>query len=216
MADEIITEIPDVVTTVPKGQDIIDATQSAIMDAAENVSEVIGAAGKTAVAELPEEPFYTEVHFWVGVAFVLAVLCVLKPIYGFVKAALQRRIAKVVDDIADASKLRDDAQELLAEYERKSVNAQKEAAQMLEKAQRNIENIKKHEKAKLKAELQNKIRETERRIAAATEKTKAEINLSASKASVGLAQKAIDRYLQTTDKSKLIDEAIADLDKFTA
>lgn len=214
MADEIITEIPDALAPLPRGQEIIDATQSIIIDAAENVSEAIGTAGKTAVAELPEAPFYTEVHFWVGVAFILAILSVIKPIYKFVKLALQRRIKKVIDDIEGASKLRDDAQELLANYERKFINAQKEAETMLEKSQRNIENLKKFETNKLKNELQNKMKETERRIAAATEKTKAEINFSASKASVDLAHKAINQYLQNTDKSKLIDEAIAELDKF--
>lgn len=214
MADEITPEITETPSTlVPSGHDLIDATQNAIMDAAENVSEAIGVAGN-AVTELPESPFYTEVHFWVGVAFVLAILCIIKPIVKFSKAGLQRRINKVVEDIDNAAKLRDDAQELLANYERKFVNAQDEAQQMLAKARSNMQNIKKRETERLKIELKNKERETERRIAAATEKTKAEINTSASKASVDLAYRAINRYLQVTDKSKLIDEAIAELDKF--
>lgn len=214
MADEIIAQATETPALIPSGQDLIDATQNAIMDAAENVSEAIGAAGKTAVTELPESPFYTEVHFWVGIAFVLAILCIIKPIVKFSRAALQRRINKVVDDIDNAAKLRDDAQELLANYERKFVNAQDEAQKMIQNARKNMQNIKKRETERLKIELQNKERETERRIAAATEKTKAEINLSASKASINLAYKAINRYLQRTDKSKLIDEAIAELDKF--
>lgn len=214
MADEITPEITETPSTlVPSGHDLIDATQNAIMDAAENVSEAIGVAGN-AVTELPESPFYTEVHFWVGVAFVLAILCIIKPIVKFSKAGLQRRINKVVEDIDNAAKLRDDAQELLANYERKFVNAQDEAQQMLAKARSNMQNIKKRETERLRIELKNKERETERRIAAATEKTKAEINTSASKASVDLAYRAINRYLQVTDKSKLIDEAIAELDKF--
>lgn len=213
MADEITSEMTETPTLVPSGHDLIDATQNAIMDAAENVSEAIGVAGN-AVTEIPESPFYTEVHFWVGVAFILAILCIIKPIVKFSKAALQRRIDKVVDDINSAAKLRDDAQELLADYERKFVNAQAEAQQMIEKAHTNMQNIKKRETTRLKVELQNKERETERRIAAATERTMSEINYSASKASVDLAYKAINRYLQVTDKSKLIDEAIAELDKF--
>ena len=214
MADEITPEITETPSTlVPSGHDLIDATQNAIMDAAENVSEAIGVAGN-AVTELPESPFYTEVHFWVGIAFVLAILCIIKPIVKFSKAGLQRRINKVVEDIDNAAKLRDDAQELLANYERKFVNAQDEAQQMLAKARSNMQNIKKRETERLRIELKNKERETERRIAAATEKTKAEINTSASKASVDLAYRAINRYLQVTDKSKLIDEAIAELDKF--
>ena len=214
MAEKIVSEVSDSLSIAPSGQDIIDATQNVIMDAAENVSEVIGAASKSAVTEIPQEPFYTEIHFWVGVAFVLAILCIIKPIYKYVRAALQRRIERVVSDIDNAVKLRDDAQVLLADYERKFVNAQNDAQAMIEKSRYNMQNIKKREISKMKVELQNKEKEAERRIAAATEKTKAEINLSASKASVDLAYQAINRYLQITDKSKLIDEAIADLDKF--
>ncbi|MBR1825493.1 MAG: hypothetical protein IJ770_02795 [Alphaproteobacteria bacterium] len=214
MDEKAISEIADSPLITPSGQDIIDATQSVIIDAAENVSEVIGAAGKTAATELPQEPFYTEIHFWVGIAFVLAILCIIKPIYKYVRSALQRRVERVVSDIDNAVKLRDDAQNLLADYERKFVNAQNEAQELVEKARKNMQNIKKHEISKMKVESQNKEKEAERRIAAATEKTKAEINLLASKASVDLAHKAISRYLQLTDKSKLIDDAIAGLDKF--
>ncbi len=213
MDEALINEISETSTVVPSGQDIIDATQNAIIDAAENVSEAIVATGKTAATELPAEPFYLEIHFWVGVAFVLAILCIIKPIYKFVKAALLRRIDKVVSDIANATQLRDDAQALLADYERKFVNAQDEAQKLIEKSRKNMQNIKKRELATLKTELQNKEKEAERRIAAATEKTKAEINLFAGRASIDLAQKVINRYLQITDKSKLIDDAIAELDK---
>ncbi|MBQ9270896.1 MAG: ATP synthase F0 subunit B [Alphaproteobacteria bacterium] len=213
MDEALINEISETSTVVPSGQDIIDATQNAIIDAAENVSEAIVATGKTAATELPAEPFYLEIHFWIGVAFVLAILCIIKPIYKFVKAALLRRIDKVVSDIANATQLRDDAQALLADYERKFVNAQDEAQKLIEKSRKNMQNIKKRELATLKTELQNKEKEAERRIAAATEKTKAEINLFAGRASIDLAQKVINRYLQITDKSKLIDDAIAELDK---
>ena len=214
MDEDLTTEISDTPAVIQSGQDLIDATQNAIIDAAENVSEVIGVSGKSSAVTTMHEPFYAEVHFWVGVAFVLAILCILKPILKFIKEALQRRIAKVVTDIEEASKLRDDAQVLLSEYERKFVSAQTEVTQLIDKSRQNIQNVKKREMSKLKIELQNKEKEAERRIAAATEKTKAEINLSASKVSIDLAHKAINRYLQTTDKSKLIDEAIIELDKF--
>lgn len=214
MDEDITTEISDTPAVIQSGQDLIEATQNAIIDVAENVSEAIGVTGKTSVAETVHEPFYAEVHFWVGIAFILAILCIVKPIFKFVKAALERRIAKVATDIEEASKLRDDAQVLLADYERKFIDAQSEAQQLLDKSRKNMQNIKKLEISKLKVDLQNKEKEAERRIAAATEKAKAEINLSASKVSIELAHKAINHYLQTTDKSKLIDEAITALDKF--
>lgn len=213
MDEDTVIDNVDVSPASSAGQELIDATQNAIMDAAENVSEIL-AAGKSVATEIKDAPFYTEVEFWVAMAFVLSVLLLLKPLAKYIRAGLQHRIDKVVNDIEDAAKLRDDAQLLLADYERKFVNAQKEASHIVEQSRKNLQNIKRHELAKLKTELQNKENEAERRIAAATEKAKEEINSSASKVSIEFARKAIDHYLQTTEKSKLIDEAIADLDKF--
>lgn len=215
MNEEIATETDIGAAATSAGQELIDATQNIIMDAAENVSEVI-AAGKTAAAEIHEVPFYSEVEFWVAMAFVLAVLVLLKPLVKVMRSLLHKRIDKVVQDIDDAAKLRDDAQVLLADYERKYVDAQKEAAQIMQKAKTGLENLKKRELANLKNELKDKEKEADRRIRASTQKAQDEINLSASRASVELAQKTINRYLQTADKSQLIDEAIAELDKFVS
>ena len=193
---------------------IIDSTQNAIIGAAENVSHVFD-AGKTAMqSHIHEIPFYTEVRFWIGVAFVLAMLVLLKPAYKFIKGALQRRVERVIDDIEQAVKLRDDAQEMLADYERKFVNVEQEARQILEQGTQSLQRLQQSETERMKSDLQNKEKEAERRIKSSTEKAKSEINLSASRLSVGLARKAIDKYLQENDKSKLIDDAIDELDKF--
>lgn len=212
MNEEVISEAYSGDTATSAGQEIIDATQNIIMDAAENVSEVIS-AGKTAAAEIHEVPYYAEVEFWVAIAFVLSVFVLLKPLSGVIRRALQKRVDKVVQDIDDATKLRDDAQVLLADYQRKFVEAQKEAEQIVQKSKQSLENLKKRELANLKSGLKDKEKEAERRIAASTQKAQDEINLSASKASIALAQKSINRYLQNADKSQLIDEAIAELDK---
>lgn len=215
MNEEFIAETDSGSAATSAGQELIDATQNIIMDAAENVSEVIS-AGKAVAGEIHETPYYMEVEFWVAVAFVLAVCVLLKPLVKVIRNGLYRRIDKVIQDISDSAKLRDDAQVLLAEYERKFIDAQKEAEQIIQKSQAGLENLKRRELANLKSELKDKEKEAERRIAAATRKAQDEINLSASKISVNLAQRTINRYLQNTDKSQLIDEAIAELDKFAS
>ena len=157
---------------------LIDSTQNAIMGAAENVSHVIDAGKAVVQLHLHNEPIYTEVHFWVGVAFILSVLVLLKPAYKFIKAALQRRVERVINDIDEAVKLRDDAQTLLAEYERKFVNVEQEVAEIVAQGTQSLQRLQQSETAQMKADLQNKEKETERRIKSATEKAKNEINLS--------------------------------------
>ncbi len=211
---DITEPLEEIEETVGGG--LIDSTQSVIMDAAENVSHAIDAAMPVAHAHIAEVPFYTEVRFWIGVAFILAMLTLLVPAYRFIRGALQRRINRVIDSIDEAAQLRDDAQALLAEYERKFVNVKKEADTIVKQGKKNLENLQAAETERFKVDLENKEKEAQRRIKTATEKAMSEINNSASRLSVDLAKKAIDRYLQTSDKSKLIDDAIKDLDKFIA
>ena len=56
--------------TTTTGNDIIDATQNAVISAAENVSEIIE---KTSENIHGHGPFYHNPEFWVGLAFILVV-----------------------------------------------------------------------------------------------------------------------------------------------
>lgn len=214
MVDVITQQIAENTPELSSSDGLIDATQNVIMNAAENVSVALGAASKAAVPQVQEVPFYAEVEFWIGMAFVLSVCVLFKPLYSYIKQAMQNRVNKVIEDIDEAAKLRDDAQNLLADYQRRFINAEKEAEQILEQSRKNMRNIKNKEITELKIDLSNKEKEANRRIAAANTKATDEINAYAGRISVELASKAINTYLQTTDKSRLIDEAINELDKF--
>jgi len=214
MVSTVTEDIVETIEPQSAGDGLIDATQNVIMNAAENVSEVLGAAGKSTVGEISEIPFYAEVEFWIGMAFILSVCVLFKPLWKYSRQALQDRINRVISDIDEASKLRDDAQNLLADYQRRFINAEKEAQQIVENSRVGMKNIKDKELAKLKTDLANKEKEAERRIAASNTKATEEINAFAGEISIELAQKAINHYLENTDKSRLIDEAINELDKF--
>ncbi|MBR3502045.1 MAG: hypothetical protein IKO06_03975 [Alphaproteobacteria bacterium] len=210
MGEEFIED--SIKQTISDDDNLLDATQNAIIDAAENVSGALNSSADLPISSLPSEPFYTEVEFWLAVAFVLAISALAKPLYSIIKNSLQNRIQRVVDDINEATELRDDAQKLLADYERKFVNVNNEIAQIIDIADKNLQNIKKAELSKLENNLRTKKAEAERRMAENIEKARYEVNLSASKISVEIAKKAINNYIEKADKSALIDEAIVELD----
>ena len=200
--------------TLQTGNDLIDATQNAIIDAAENVSEVFDKANPDIAHQLTEVPFYADVEFWVGMAFILSIVALAKPAYRFLKSAMRGKIESVKNQIADAEKLRDDAQELLAQYERKFAATESEVAEILKQAEKNIANQKKNDLATLKENTAVKEKEIKRRILSSTENVMAEINQSVARSSVEVAKKAILAHISKANKSSLIDEAIAGLDKF--
>lgn len=200
--------------TLQTGNDLIDATQNAIIDAAENVSEVFDKANPDIAHQLTEVPFYADVEFWVGMAFILSIVVLAKPAYRFLKSAMRGKIESVKNQIADAEKLRDDAQELLAQYERKFAATESEVAEILKQAEKNIANQKKNDLATLKENTAVKEKEIKRRILSSTENVMAEINQSVARSSVEVAKKAILAHISKANKSTLIDEAIVSLDKF--
>lgn len=200
--------------TLQTGNDLIDATQNAIIDAAENVSEVFDKANPDIAHQLTEVPFYADVEFWVGMAFILSIVALAKPAYRFLKSAMRGKIESVKNQIADAEKLRDDAQELLAQYERKFAATESEVAEILKQAEKNIANQKKNDLATLKENTAVKEKEIKRRILSSTENVMAEINQSVARSSVEVAKKTILAHISKANKSTLIDEAIVSLDKF--
>lgn len=216
MAEEITdSSLSDAAAvTLQTGNDLIDATQNAIIDAAENVSEVFDKANPDIAHQLTEVPFYADVEFWVGMAFILSIVVLSKPAYRFLKSAMRGKIESVKNQIADAEKLRDDAQELLAQYERKFAATESEVAEILKQAEKNIANQKKNDLATLKENTAVKEKEIKRRILSSTENAMAEINQSVARSSVEVAKKAILAHISKANKSALIDEAIAGLDKF--
>ena len=58
-------------------KDIIDATQNAVLNAASNMADVLEATADEISGH--HEPFYMGAEFWVAMAFVVAVLMILKP-----------------------------------------------------------------------------------------------------------------------------------------
>lgn len=201
-------------TTGQNGNDLIDATQSAIIDAAENVSAVLDKVNPAAAPHTEVIPFYADVEFWVGMAFILTLVILAKPGIKFIKDAMRKKIASVVSEIDEAQKLRDDAQKLLAEYEKKFRSTDEETKGILANAEKNIENQKKNELSKMKERSALREKEAKRRMAGSTQKALDEINLSVSGRAVRLAKESIFAYIDKAGKSRLIDEAIADLDKF--
>ena len=192
------------------GKEIIDATQSAVMEAAENVSNIIG----NTAAELDghHEAFYQGAEFWVAMSFVLVVAALARPIGKAVSALLKNRIAGIVSRIDEAAALQEDAQKLLAEYEKKFLSAKDEADSILKKAQKEVDYFKNESLSKLEQDMRQK-EDAEDRLNSAKEKASHEIASLASDITIKAVKQAISKHLSDSEQTKLIDNSIALLSK---
>ena len=192
---------------INSGKEIIDAAQNAVMQAADDVSGIIENTAEQLRGH--EEIFYQCAEFWVGVAFVLVVLLLAGPIGRLVRSMLNKRIDNITKRIHDAAELRDEAQKLLADYEKKFLNADKEAQAILNKSQKEIEYFKKENLAKLEEEMKIKEKEAEDRITASKEKAAREISDLTSELTIKTVKAAIVKNLDAKTQNKLIDDSIS-------
>jgi F-type H+-transporting ATPase subunit b len=107
------------------------------------ISEAIAATESAATHAHEAEVFYASPEFWVSAAFVIVVVSFAKPIAKILKKVTSERAQKISDKIDDARRLKDEAAELLAEYERRFKDAEAEAAAIVAKAKENAARFKK-------------------------------------------------------------------------
>lgn len=193
------------------GKNIIDATQNAVIEAAENVSNII--AHSTEATGHGHEVFYLSAEFWVAMAFVLTILLLAKPIYKAVNGMITKRIEYISRRLANAAEIKDDAEKLLASYERKFRNIDKEVEAIIKKSQNEIDYIRKASLSKLEQDMAQKEKDVSEKLQGAKDKASQEIANIASGLSIRAVRQIIQNKLQPKDISKLIDISIKKLEK---
>jgi F-type H+-transporting ATPase subunit b len=78
--------------------------------------------------------FLHDPTFWTAVAFVLFVVALFKPVKKALLAGLDSRIEQIRSEVEEAKRLREEAQALLASYQRKQREAAQEAEDIVKQA----------------------------------------------------------------------------------
>ena len=193
--------------------EFIDNAQNAVIEAVDNVSEMISET--TTLSEFQDthhsKIFYQSPEFWVGMAFVLVVVFLAKPISKIAKNFFTKRRDDIINRINEAEKLRDEAQELLSQYERKFLHAKDEAKSILDKATAEIENITEYELNKIEKELILKQKETDKNIEASIENIKTELSTLAVTKALCMVNKYIQNNFDKKQHETLIDKSIKNI-----
>ena len=200
---------------VSNGKELLDATQNAVIEAVGNVSEILDKSETKTQAVVEEQsdeaPFYAEAEFWVGVAFILLVVGLFAPISKVIKSLLKAKIDGIVNRIDSAIKLRDDAQTLLADYERKLRNADSDASAIVEQSKNRIELQKQQQINQLDNELRIKTQEMENLIKSSVDAAKKEILQKVCEKSIHIAAETLKTKIGDAEHDLLIDKSIEKL-----
>ncbi len=181
-------------------QNTLADTADAAVAAVENAAHHYGA-------------FYENPEFWVGVAFVLVVILLARPVSRMVRTMLEKRIDGIARRINDAQKLKDDAQKLWVEYEKKFLNAPNEAYEILKKSENEMEQLKDERIRRLEEEIKARENDAQNRIATAEQEAVREIRICGSELSIRAVKKILAEKLDETAQDQLIDRSIELLKK---
>lgn len=95
--------------------------------------------------------------FWVAVSFFIFVGLIFKPAGNFIVKALDERADKIKDELGEALRLKEEAQALLASYQRKQREVVEEAESILKEAEEEAKRISQESAAELEDALNKRI-----------------------------------------------------------
>ncbi len=151
-------------------------------------------------------------EFWVGVAFFIFVgLLLYLKVPGAIASSLDARADAIRKELDEARRLREEAQDLLADYQQKQRRADDEAKAIVEQAQREAEAIKAQSEAALKETIERRSRIAEDKIARAEAQALAEVRGAVIEAATSAAQKILSSRVKGDTANGLVDQAIRDV-----
>jgi len=147
-----------------------------------------------------------EAETWVALAFVVFVAGLgYIGVHKFLAKSLDDRAGRIKSELDEARKLRDEAAQLLADYQRKRQEAEGEAQEIVAGAKAEAERMAAEAKAKIEEFVARRTKMAETKIAQAEAQAAADVRSAAAEAAIAAAE----RILTAETKGKLAGELIA-------
>ena len=155
--------------------------------------------------------FFHDPEFWVAVAAAIFIAVVWKPARKALIGGLDERAARIRSELDEARKLRDEAEQLLAQYQIKQREAEAEALAIVANAQEEAQRIAAQAAHNLEQTLARRQVLAEERIAQAEAKARDDIRAAAIDVAVAVAREVIASELDDRRSAALLDAAITAL-----
>ena len=156
---------------------------------------------------------FESIYFWEYAAFFIFIAVALKMGWKKIVTSLDARSDAIREELDQARRLREEAQSLLAEYQRKRRDAEKEADQIVEHAKEEAVALRAEAERKLEESLARRTRLAEEKIGRAEQQAIQEVRHTAIDVAVAAAQKLIADNLDDARAKTLVDEAIGQVEK---
>lgn len=162
---------------------------------------------------MSEEAFYLAPTFWVALSFVVFVALAIRPVSRFAARSLDARSAQIAAELTQAHRLRQEAETLLATYQKKQNEALKEAELILVETRNDAKRLAEQAELELKAALDKRIKLATDKITQAESKAIQEVQAHVVDIAIAAARTLIHEYLLRTGNEELIRQATTELER---
>lgn len=151
-------------------------------------------------------------HLIVAIAFIIFVGVLVKfKVPGMLGTMLDNRAEQIRKDLEEARLLREEAQAILASYERKQKEVQAQAERIVSQAKEEAMQAAEQAKEDLKSSIARRLAAAEDQIGSAEKAALREVKDKAVSVAVAAAADVLSEQMSAASANKLIDEAIADV-----
>lgn len=150
--------------------------------------------------------------FWAFAALVIFCgIVIWQKVPAMIGSMLDERAADITKELDDARRMREEAQSLLAEYQRKRKNAEAEAQDIVTQAKAEAERLTAETAQSLEDMIERRTKAADTKIQQAEAQAVAEVRAVAADVAVSAAEKVLGKAAQDGASAKLMDEAIAEV-----
>ena len=153
--------------------------------------------------------FIYTAEFWVAVSFFLfGAGLIYLGLHKKVATLLDARAERIATELAEARRLREEAEQVLAEYKRKEREAANEADAIIKQAGQEAESLAKETRRTIKEQFERRIRLAEDKIGRAEAEAIREVRAAAVDAALTAARTLITEKLTADQADKLVKDGI--------
>jgi F-type H+-transporting ATPase subunit b len=162
---------------------------------------------------MSEQAFYLNPEFWVTVAFFLFIALIARPLARSLTKLLDARSTEIANELAEAKKLRGEAQALLEMYQKKQKESLKEAEEIIASTKAEAEALAKQSEADLKTALEKRMKLAMDKIARAEDNALKDVQNHVVDIAVAVARTIITDHLARHGSDEIVKQSAAELER---
>jgi len=164
-------------------------------------------------AEAGHESLFANPHLWVNIGLIVFLVVAGPKLWKALTSILDQRSIRIKAQLDEAQKLRDEAQALLNEYQRRQKDAAQEADGIIAAAKELAQHHTQEAMAALEASMARREKLALEKIAQAEAQAAAEVRREAVEVATAATRKLIAQALTDDRAVALVDQSIKELDR---